>query len=66
MDQPFFDRHDCPRLERVVAREIIPVGSILGAKLIQIIIWKERPVGRLPRTDVHLSDSHRILWFSRP
>jgi hypothetical protein len=38
--QPFFDRHDRLRLDRVEAREIVPVDSILAAKSIKIIVRK--------------------------
>jgi hypothetical protein len=48
MDQPLFDGHDRPRLERVEAREIIPGRPVFGAKLIEGIVRKERPTGRLP------------------
>jgi hypothetical protein len=47
MDQPVFHGHNRPRLEGVEARKIVAVGSIFGAKLIEIIVGKERPVGSL-------------------
>lgn len=48
VDHPCIDRNDRPRFERVEATEVIPLCSILGTKLIEIIIRKQRAVGGLP------------------
>ncbi len=47
-DQPIFGRHNRPWLERIRIREIIPLCPIFGTKLIEVVVGKQRPVGRLP------------------
>ena len=48
VDQAFVGRHDGLRFYKVEGCEVIPLRSLFGAKLIEIVIW-ERASGRLHR-----------------
>jgi hypothetical protein len=48
LDRPSFDSHNRMRLQRIEIREIVPLGPIFRAKLIEIFVRKKCPIGRLP------------------
>jgi len=65
-DQPVLDRYNRPRLLGIVAREIIPLRSIFGAKLIEKVFRKKRSIRHLPRPDVHTSYVDGVVGFGWP
>jgi len=66
LDRPLFICNDGPRLQGVEGGEIVPLRSIFGPKLVEVVIRKERSVGNLPGADVHAGYGNCILGFGSP
>jgi hypothetical protein len=60
-DRPIVDRDHRRRLTHIITREAIPLRSVLRARSIQIRIWKQPAIARLPGPHMHASHRQGIL-----
>lgn len=62
-DHPRFNSHDGIGLERIGAAERVSLRTVLGTKLIEVIIRHEPAVCRLPRSHMDARHRHRVFGF---
>jgi len=47
-NQSRFSRYDGVRALRIAGCEVISLRPVFGAKFVELLVWKETPIGRLP------------------